>query len=98
MKQFIIVAAVATLFLHCGLSKKEMETAKKHFATVAESQCKCKQIKAKKDAQPNEYGECVAMLERNTRYMTMFFDVVKPSASERKEAAKAGDEIRANCQ
>lgn len=96
--KILLSGAIAALVLHCGLSQQEKETAKKHFITVAETECKCKQIKAQKDAKPNEYGDCVRTLEQNTKYMTMFFDVAKPSASERQEASKAGDEIKAKCQ
>lgn len=79
------------------MSKQEMETAKKHFRETAEQKCKCEQVKANKDSKPEEFTECVQEYERRVRYMTSFFDVVKPSDAERKEAAKAGDEVAANC-
>lgn len=81
----------------CGLSQQEMNAAKKHFADTAEQKCKCDQIKAKKDSKPEEFSACVREYDQRVRYMQSFFEVVKPSDSERKEAAKAGEAITAAC-
>jgi hypothetical protein len=88
---------VALSLTACGISKQEMETAKKHFAGSAEQKCKCDRIKSQKDYKQDEYGACVREYEDRVRYMKSFFDVVKPSDSERKEAAKAGEAVTAAC-
>ena len=85
------------LFLGCGMSSAEMETAKKHFRETAELQCKCDKIKAQKDSKPEDYSTCVRDYESAVKYMKDFFDVVKPTDSQRSEASKAGDEVIAGC-
>lgn len=95
LKSGILFAAFA--LTACGLSQQEMETAKKHFAEAAEQQCKCGKIKAQKDYSEGEYSACVREYEQRVKYMNAFFEVTKPSDSERAEAAKAGDAVTAAC-
>jgi len=90
-------ALTALTLTACGLSQKEMETAKKHFAEAAEQQCKCDKIKAQKDFSQNDYSACVREYEQRVKYMEAFFEVTKPSSGERAEAAKAGDAVTAAC-
>lgn len=100
MKSMILPGAFALTALTltaCGLSQKEMETAKKHFAEAAEQQCKCDKIKAQKDFSQNDYSACVREYEQRVKYMEAFFEVTKPSSGERAEAAKAGDAVTAAC-
>ncbi|MFO1469640.1 MAG: hypothetical protein U1F27_01210 [Turneriella sp.] len=97
MQKLIIVSLAALGLSACGMSAKEMETAKKHFADTAVQQCKCDQIKGQKDHKAEEYSACVREYEEKVRYMKSFFDVVQPSEGQRKEAAKAGESITAAC-
>lgn len=89
-----IVFIVFLTVVGCGLSEKEMNTAKKHFNDAATKQCECNQLKAKADA---KYSECVREYEDIVRYMTMFFDVTKPSESEKKSASSEAEIITAQC-
>lgn len=89
----ILLLSCAMLLVGCGLSTSEMENAKKLSIAIAESECECKKLKA--SGQP--ITECVENYERNVRYLTNFYDVVKPSDSERKQASAAADEIKSKC-
>ncbi len=81
------------LLIGCGLSTSEMENAKKLSIAIAESECECKKIKASGQS----IAECTEIFERNVRYLTNFYDVVKPSDSEKRKASAAADEIRSKC-
>ncbi|MBK6605191.1 MAG: hypothetical protein IPO06_12590 [Leptospiraceae bacterium] len=81
------------LIIGCGLSTSEMENAKKLSIAIAESECECRKIKESGQST----AECTENFARNVRYLTNFYDVVKPSDSERKQASTAADEIRSKC-
>ena len=89
----ILLSISLLLIIGCGLSTSEMENAKKLSIAIAESECECKKIKASGQS----IAECKEIFERNVRYLTIFFDVVKPSESEKKQASAPADEIRSKC-
>ena len=92
MKKILLLSGML-LLVGCGLSTSEMENATKLSIAIAESECECKKIKA--SGQP--ITECVEIYERNVRYLTNFYEVVKPSDSEKKKASAPADEIRSKC-
>ena len=89
----ILLSISLLLIIGCGLSTSEMENAKKLSIAIAESECECKKIKASGQST----AECTENFERNVRYLTSFYEVVKPSDSEIKQASTAADEIRNKC-
>ena len=96
-KNYASLLAILLCFGSCGLSQAEKETARKHFKDVAEQRCACEALKNSANSEPEKLRECTEELNRRTRYMEAFFDVVKPSSRERSEAAKDGDAILAGC-
>ncbi len=93
-KLLILSITLSLTFLNCGMSGKEMETAKKHFSDAATKQCECTKMKSSPDFNQESYSRCTREYEDIVRYMNAFFDVVKPSDSEKKEAASAAESIQ----
>jgi hypothetical protein len=89
----IFLPITMLLLIGCGLSTSEMENAKKLSIAIAESECECKKIKASGQS----ITECTEIFERNVRYLNNFYEVVKPSESEKKQASAPSDEIRSKC-
>lgn len=96
-KLFMLSLTLSVALLNCGMSGKEMETAKKHFSDAATKQCECTKIKTSADFNQEAFAQCTREYEDIVRYMNAFFDVVKPSDAEKKEAASVAESIQQNC-